>query len=63
MSASTQKTTELSDLSNIWTAPVLTQAQEYEIYDLKPFFSSACFRDNGFVLDEGRGIIRHPLAE
>jgi DNA replication licensing factor MCM2 len=41
---------------------VLVQAQEYEIYDLKPFFSSAHFRDNSFVLDEGRGIIRHPLA-
>ncbi|CAD6257112.1 unnamed protein product [Miscanthus lutarioriparius] len=39
------------------------KAQEYEIYDLKPFFSSAHFRDNSFVLDEGRGIIRHPLAE
>nr|CAB3504777.1 unnamed protein product [Digitaria exilis] len=38
------------------------KAQEYEIYDLKPFFSSAHFRDNSFVLDEGRGIIRHPLA-
>lgn len=46
---------KLEDLRN--------KAQEYEIYDLKPFFSSACFRDNGFVLDEGRGIIRHPLAE
>ncbi|KAJ1256440.1 hypothetical protein BS78_K026400 [Paspalum vaginatum] len=38
------------------------KAQEYEIYDLKPFFSSVHFRDNSFVLDEGRGIIRHPLA-
>uniref|UniRef100_J3N8E2 DNA replication licensing factor MCM2 n=1 Tax=Oryza brachyantha TaxID=4533 RepID=J3N8E2_ORYBR len=38
------------------------KAQEYEIYDLRPFFSSAHFRDNNFVLDEGRGIIRHPLA-
>ncbi|WVZ51830.1 hypothetical protein U9M48_002936 [Paspalum notatum var. saurae] len=38
------------------------KAQEYEIYDLKPFFSSTHFRDNSFVLDEGRGIIRHPLA-
>lgn len=49
---------------NIWIDLVhlLMQAQEYEIYDLKPFFSSAHFRDNSFVLDEGRGIIRHPLA-
>ncbi|CAD6343341.1 unnamed protein product [Miscanthus lutarioriparius] len=39
------------------------EAQEYEIYDMKPFFSSAHFRDNSFILDEGRGIIRHPLAE
>ncbi|CAN6371904.1 unnamed protein product [Urochloa humidicola] len=38
------------------------KAQEYEIYDLKPFFSSSHFRDNSFILDEGRGIIRHPLA-
>ncbi|GJN40222.1 hypothetical protein PR202_gb29406 [Eleusine coracana subsp. coracana] len=38
------------------------KAQEYEIYDLKPFFSSSHFRDNSFVLDEARGIIRHPLA-
>ncbi|KAL6630518.1 hypothetical protein ACP70R_028591 [Stipagrostis hirtigluma subsp. patula] len=35
---------------------------KYEIYDLKPFFSSTHFRDNSFILDEGRGIIRHPLA-
>ncbi|KAG2557543.1 hypothetical protein PVAP13_8NG240000 [Panicum virgatum] len=38
------------------------KAQEYEIYDLKPFFSSAHFRDNSFILDESRGIIRHPLV-
>jgi len=29
----------------------LTQAQEYEIYDLKPFFSSAHFRDNSSAWD------------
>jgi DNA replication licensing factor MCM2 len=39
------------------------KAQEYEIYDLGPFFSSAHFSDNSFVLDKGRGIIRHPVAE
>ncbi|KAM3404195.1 hypothetical protein ACQJBY_007341 [Aegilops geniculata] len=38
------------------------KAQEYEIYDLRPFFSSSHFSDNSFVLDEGRGIIRHPVA-
>ncbi|OEL19379.1 hypothetical protein BAE44_0019602 [Dichanthelium oligosanthes] len=39
------------------------KAQEYEIYGLKPFFSSVHFRDNSFILlDEGHGIIRHLLA-
>ncbi|KAG6470955.1 hypothetical protein ZIOFF_072043 [Zingiber officinale] len=39
-----------------------SKAQEHEIYDLKPFFSSAHFASNNFVLDESRGLIRHPLA-
>ncbi|KAJ0969281.1 hypothetical protein J5N97_022158 [Dioscorea zingiberensis] len=39
-----------------------SKAQEYEIYDLKPFFSSEHFRNNNFILDEERGVIRHPLA-
>ncbi|XP_008798359.1 DNA replication licensing factor MCM2 [Phoenix dactylifera] len=39
-----------------------SKAQEYEIYDLKPFFSSTHFRNSNFILDEGRGVIRHPLA-
>ncbi|KAK8939207.1 hypothetical protein KSP39_PZI011212 [Platanthera zijinensis] len=39
-----------------------SKAQEYEIYDLNPFFSSPDFRNKNFVLDEGRGVIRHPLA-
>nr|CAD1820219.1 unnamed protein product [Ananas comosus var. bracteatus] len=39
-----------------------TKAQEYEIYDLKPFFTSTHFRNSNFILDEGRGVIRHPLA-
>ncbi|KAJ6820966.1 uncharacterized protein M6B38_365495 [Iris pallida] len=39
-----------------------SKAQEYEIYDLRPFFSSNHFRDSNFILDEARGIIRHPLA-
>ncbi|CAL9129890.1 unnamed protein product [Musa textilis] len=38
------------------------KAQEYEIYDLKPFFSSAHFTSSNFILDEGRGVIKHPLA-
>ncbi|KAM0896189.1 hypothetical protein ACQ4PT_023342 [Festuca glaucescens] len=45
---------EVDDLKN--------KAQEYEIYDLRPFFSSSHFSDNSFVLDEGRGIIRHPVG-
>ncbi|RRT55855.1 hypothetical protein B296_00027311 [Ensete ventricosum] len=40
----------------------LGQAQEYEIYDLKPFFSSAHFTSSNFILDESRGVIKHPLA-
>ncbi|KQJ88707.1 hypothetical protein BRADI_4g20640v3 [Brachypodium distachyon] len=36
--------------------------QEFEIYDLKPFFSSSHFSDNNFVLDEGRGITKHPIV-
>ncbi|KAJ0101307.1 hypothetical protein Patl1_05630 [Pistacia atlantica] len=35
------------------------KAQEREIYDLLPFFSSAEFSGAGFQLDEERGIIRH----
>ncbi|CAN6483835.1 unnamed protein product [Victoria cruziana] len=41
---------------------LLNKAQEYEIYDLKPFFSSIQFSRANFVLDEKRGIITHPLA-
>lgn len=43
----------------VWSRFV--QAQEHEIYDLKPFFTSTHFRAN-FVLDEQRGVIRHRLA-
>ncbi|XP_073012879.1 DNA replication licensing factor MCM2 [Typha latifolia] len=39
-----------------------SKAQEYEIFDLRPFFSSTHFRNSSFVLDEGRGVIRHPVA-
>ncbi|KAJ1418660.1 P-loop containing nucleoside triphosphate hydrolase [Sesbania bispinosa] len=38
------------------------KAQEHEIYDLKPFFSSSHFSRANFVLDEERGVIRHHLA-
>ncbi|KAJ8460006.1 hypothetical protein OPV22_032932 [Ensete ventricosum] len=38
------------------------KAQEYEIYDLKPFFSSAHFTSSNFILDQSRGVIKHPLA-
>lgn len=37
------------------------KAQDYEIYDLKPFFSSNQFSRANFELDEERGIIRHHL--
>jgi DNA replication licensing factor MCM2 len=40
----------------------LIQAQEYEIFDLNPFFSSAHFKDNNFILDDVRGVITHPVA-
>ncbi|ONK58662.1 uncharacterized protein A4U43_C09F15380 [Asparagus officinalis] len=40
-----------------------SKAQEYEIYDLKPFFSSSHFKDSNFVLDESRGVIRHPISQ
>ncbi|KAJ8452179.1 hypothetical protein Cgig2_016760 [Carnegiea gigantea] len=38
------------------------KAQDYEIYDLKPFFSSPQFAKASFELDEERGVIRHRLA-
>ncbi|XP_058102706.1 DNA replication licensing factor MCM2 isoform X1 [Magnolia sinica] len=37
------------------------KAQEYEIYDLQPFFTSTQFSKANFVLDEERGLIRHPI--
>ncbi|PKI71570.1 DNA replication licensing factor MCM2 [Punica granatum] len=37
------------------------KAQEYEIYDLQPFFSSTLFSGAGFHLDVQRGVIRHEL--
>ncbi|KAJ7969369.1 DNA helicase [Quillaja saponaria] len=39
-----------------------SKAQEHEIYDLKPFFTSTQFSRAHFVLDEERGVIRHRLA-
>ncbi|PON35724.1 DNA replication licensing factor Mcm [Trema orientale] len=38
------------------------KAQEHEIYDLKPFFTSTHFPRANFVLDEQRGVIRHRLC-
>ncbi|XP_043724687.1 DNA replication licensing factor MCM2 [Telopea speciosissima] len=38
------------------------KAQDYEIYDLKPFFSSTQFSRANFELDEERKIIKHHLA-
>lgn len=40
----------------------ILQAQEHEIFDLKPFFNSTHFTRANFVLDEERGVIRHRLA-
>ncbi|KAE9596032.1 putative DNA helicase [Lupinus albus] len=37
------------------------KAQEHEVYDLKPFFSSGQFLNANFVLDEDRGVIIHHL--
>ncbi|KAI3409716.1 DNA replication licensing factor MCM2 [Psidium guajava] len=38
-----------------------SKAQEYEIYDLQPFFSSTHFSRANFELDVERGLIRHRL--
>ncbi|KAH9302023.1 hypothetical protein KI387_013606, partial [Taxus chinensis] len=38
------------------------KAQEYEIFDLKPFFNSRQFARANFTLDEAEGVIRHPVA-
>lgn len=38
------------------------KAQEYEIYDLKPFFNSSQFARANFILDEAEGVIRHPIV-
>ncbi|KAK9120279.1 hypothetical protein Scep_018372 [Stephania cephalantha] len=39
------------------------KAQDYEIYDLKPFFSSTQFSGANFEIDEDHGVIRHRLAK
>ncbi|KAL6969175.1 DNA helicase [Sarracenia purpurea var. burkii] len=39
-----------------------SKAQDYEITDLKPFFSSTLFSRANFQLDEERGVIRHHLV-
>lgn len=41
---------------------LLNKANEHEIYDLNPFFTSALFTRANFVLDEERGLIRHRLS-
>lgn len=38
------------------------KAQDYEIYDLEPFFSSPQFSRASFDLDEETGVIRHHIA-
>ncbi|KAI3916939.1 hypothetical protein MKW98_014400 [Papaver atlanticum] len=39
-----------------------SKARDYEIYDLKPFFSSPQFSTANFHLDEERNVIKHYLA-
>ncbi|KAI3967320.1 hypothetical protein MKW92_034780 [Papaver armeniacum] len=39
-----------------------SKARDYEIYDLKPFFSSPQFSTANFHLDEERNVIKHHLA-
>lgn len=39
-----------------------TKAQEYDIYDLKPFFNSRQFTRANFTVDEAEGIIKHPVS-
>ncbi|KAI3898319.1 hypothetical protein MKX03_002976 [Papaver bracteatum] len=39
-----------------------SKALDYEIYDLKPFFSSPQFSTANFHLDEERNVIKHHLA-
>ncbi|CAA2977885.1 DNA replication licensing factor MCM2 [Olea europaea subsp. europaea] len=41
---------------------LLSKALDYGITDLRPFFNSTEFARANFVLDEGRGTIRHRLA-
>ncbi|KAH9603373.1 hypothetical protein KSS87_020982 [Heliosperma pusillum] len=38
------------------------KAQDYEIYDLRPFFTSSQFEKAHFELDEERRVIRHHLV-
>lgn len=45
----------------VFSTDSILQAQEYEIYDLQPFFSSTLFSGAGFRLDVQRGVIRHEL--
>lgn len=41
----------------------MVQAEEHEIFDLKPFFTSSRFSDAHFLLDESNGWIKFPLGE
>ncbi|XP_021724793.1 DNA replication licensing factor MCM2-like [Chenopodium quinoa] len=47
---------------NVKVEELQHKAHDYEIYDLRPFFSSSQFEKANFVLDEERAIIRHRLA-
>nr|XP_028962287.1 DNA replication licensing factor MCM2-like [Malus domestica] len=47
---------------DVKVADLQRMAQEYEILDLRPFFTSASFSGANFELDEERGFIRHHLA-
>ncbi|KAG7018130.1 DNA replication licensing factor MCM2, partial [Cucurbita argyrosperma subsp. argyrosperma] len=54
-------TSELTHI-NVKLEDLQSKAQEHEIYDLKPFFTSSHFSNAKFVLDEEHGLIRHHLA-
>ncbi|KAA8532264.1 hypothetical protein F0562_032296 [Nyssa sinensis] len=53
-----------SDLNHIdvKVEELQSKAQDYDINDLEPFFSSILFSRANFVLDKERGVIRHRLA-
>ncbi|KAL6188325.1 hypothetical protein ACLB2K_039718 [Fragaria x ananassa] len=47
---------------DVKVSDLLNKANEHEIYDLNPFFTSTIFTRANFVLDEEKGLIRHRLS-